>query len=84
MHVTTHWFPTGTASGGADALIESEIESEVLRIEAVQARHVAVDVWGGHVVLTGLVRQQSQIDTAVANIKQIKQVRSVTSYVTLN
>jgi osmotically-inducible protein OsmY len=84
VHVTTHWFPTGTASGGTDALIESEIESKVLRTEAVHARRVAVDVWGGHVVLTGLIGNQSQIDTAVTKIKQIKQVKSVTSYVTLN
>jgi|GEM_PF-3133488 len=84
VHVTTHWFPTGTASGGTDALIESEIESEILWTEAVHGRRVAVDVWGGHVVLTGLIGNQSQIDTAVTKIKQVKQVKSVTSYVTLN
>jgi osmotically-inducible protein OsmY len=84
VQVTTHWFPAGTASGGTDALIESEIESRVLRSEAVYARRVAVDAWGGHVVLTGLIGSQLQIDTAVTNIKQIKQVKSVTSYVALN
>jgi len=81
--VTTHWFPAGTTSGGADAIIESNIESEVLRPEPVRARNVVADVWGGHVVLTGLVDNQAQIDTAMAKIKQMKQVKSVTSYVTL-
>ena len=81
--VTTHWFPAGTASGGQDAIIESNIESNVLRTDPVRARSIAVDVWGGHVVLTGFANSPSQIDTAVAKIKQIKQVRSVTSYVAL-
>jgi len=81
--VTTHWFPVGTAHGGADAIIESSIASEVLRPESVRARSMGVDVWGGHAVLTGFVDSQSQIDTAIAKIKQMKQVRSVTSYVEL-
>ena len=84
VHVTTHWFPTGTASSAEDAAIESEIESKLLLTEDISARRLAVDVWGGHVVLTGLADKQSQVDNAVAKIKTIKQVRSVTSYLTLN
>jgi len=82
--VTTHWFPVGTTHGSADAIIESNIESNILRVDPVRARGIAVDVWGGHAVLTGLANNQSQIDTAVAKIKGMKQVRSVTSYVTLH
>ena len=81
--VTTHWFPSGTTLGGTDATTESNIESKILRPDPVRARSVAADVWGGHVVLTGLVNNQSQIDTAMAKIRQMKQVKSVTSYVTL-
>jgi len=33
--VTTHWFPAGTASGGTDAVIESSIESNILRTDPV-------------------------------------------------
>jgi len=81
--VTTHWFPAGTALGGTDAIIESSIESDILRVDPVRTRGVAVDVWGGHAVLTGFASNQLQIDTAVAKIKGMKSVRSVTSYVTL-
>jgi len=81
--VTTHWFPAGTASGGIDAVTESSIESSILRADPVRARGVTVDVWGGHAVLTGFANNQSQIDTAVAKIRQMKPVKSVTSYVAL-
>lgn len=84
VHVTTHWFPTGTASSLTDSSIESAIASKRLLGDAVNARRVAVDVWGGHVVLTGFADKQSQIDNAVAKIKQIKRVKSVTSYLSLN
>ena len=84
VHVTTHWFPSGTASSAEDTAIESEIESKLLLTEDISARRLAVDVWGGHVVLTGLADKQSQVDNAVAKIKTIKQVRSVTSYLALN
>ena len=83
-HVTTHWFPTGTAASGKDMAIESEIESRLPLGEAANARRVAVDVWGGHVVLTGFAGKQAEIDHAVAKIKQIKQVKSGTSYLAPN
>ena len=81
--VDAHWFPSGTASGRSDANIESKIESDILRSDAVSAGRVSVDVWGGHVVLTGIVGNRSQIDAAVAKIRQIKEVKSVTSYIIL-
>ena len=81
--VTTHWFPAGTTLGSADAVIESNIESDVLRMDPVLAQSVAVDVWGGHVVLTGFVDDKSQIDTAVTKIREMTRIRSVTSYVVL-
>ena len=81
--VTTHWFPADTALGGMDALLESQIESKVLRNEAVRAWRVSADVWGGHVVLTGAVSNQEQIDGTVARIRQMERVKSVTSYVIL-
>jgi len=82
-HVTTHWFATGTASTALDAGIEREIAAGKVFEEGISTRRVAVDVWGGHVVLTGIVRQQKYIDRAVSRIKEIDKVESVTSYLVL-
>lgn len=84
VHVTTHWFPPGTASPALDAGIEAEVDRKRLFAESINARRVAVDVWGGHVVLTGVVSAQAEIDRAVAAIKADKQVKSVTSYIALS
>lgn len=80
VHVTGHWFPDGTASSVDDAAIESEIDVRLLFTEDISTRRVDVDVWGGNVVLTGLVRSQREIDSAVAKIKRVRNVASVTSY----
>lgn len=82
VHVTTHWFPAGTASAAEDSSIETEIANSILFSEDVSTRRVGVDVWGGHVVLTGIVPSQAEISNAVAKIKKIKNVKSVTSYLT--
>lgn len=84
VHVTTHWFPTGTAANEEDAAIETEIGGGMLFTEDVSTRRVGVDVWGGHVVLTGIASSQSEINSAIAKIKKIKSVKSVTSYLALN
>ena len=83
VHVTTHWFQTGTASTLKDAAIEAEIDSSLLFTEDISTRRVAVDVWGGNVVLTGIVGKQTEIDKAVAKIKQLPGVKSVTSYLAI-
>jgi len=80
VHVTTHWFPTGTASTLKDAAIEAAIDTSLLFTEDISTRRVAVDVWGGNVVLTGIVGKQAEIDKAIAKIKTISGVKSVTSY----
>lgn len=84
VHVTTHWIPTGTASSGDDAAIEAEIGSLPLFAEDTSTRRMGVDVWGGHVVLTGIASDQAEIKNAIEKIKKIKNVASVTSYLTLN
>lgn len=83
-HVTTHWFPNGTASTLQDATLEAEIDSRLLFTEDINTRRLAVDVWGGHVVLTGLAKSQAEINGAVAKIKAISGVKSVTTYVALS
>lgn len=83
VHVTTHWFPTGTASTLKDAAVETAIDTSLLFTEDISTRRVAVDVWGGNVVLTGMVEKQAEIDKAVARLKGIPGVKSVTSYLAL-
>lgn len=84
VHVTTHWFPTGTASTLGDAAIEAQIDLKRLFAREEDRRApVDFDVWGGNVVLTGLADNQPEIDRALAKIKSITQVKSVTSYITV-
>ncbi|MDL2316492.1 BON domain-containing protein [Desulfovibrio sp. OttesenSCG-928-A18] len=84
VHVTTHWFPTGTASAARDALIEGQVAQKVLHTAEVNASRVALDVWGGNVVLTGTMPKQSQIARTIAETKKIETVKSVTSYLSVD
>jgi osmotically-inducible protein OsmY len=83
VQVTTHWFPTGTASSLHDTAIEDEIHSALYLARAKAPNKVDLDVWGGHVVLNGLADNQADIDRLLAGIKKISQVKSVTSYIAL-
>lgn len=83
VHVTTHWFPKGTASTLKDAAIEAAIDTSLLFSDDISTRRVAVDVWGGNVVLTGIVEKQTDINSAVEKIKAISGVKSVTSYLAI-
>jgi hyperosmotically inducible protein len=82
VHVTTHWFPAGTASTTEDAAIENAIEAKRIFSEDINTRRVAVDVWGGNVVLTGIVAKQAEINRAMKAIEGIPGVKRVTSYLT--
>jgi osmotically-inducible protein OsmY len=82
VKVTTHWFPPGTAATLSDAAIEGKIASLLSGSNGLI--RVDMDVWGGHVVLTGLADSQDDITRILAGIKRISQVKSVTSYIALN
>lgn len=84
VHVSAHWFPTGTASSDSDAAIEAEASSLPLFAEDVSTRRIGMDVWGGHVVLTGIASNKAEVDKAIEAIKKIKKVESVTTYLTFN
>lgn len=83
VHVTTHWFPFGTADPLRDAPIEAEIEATVLHSEKMNGRRAAVDAWGGHVVLTGIVATPQESSRIVENSKKVPHVKSVTSYLSV-
>lgn len=81
VNVTPHWFPSGTADTVEDASIEADIDLKFLFAKGEGQSAVDLDVWGGHVVLTGLAAKQADIDRATTAIKKIDHVKSVTSYV---
>lgn len=80
VHVTTHWFPDGTGNSLNDAKLGNAIAQRLAFAQSAQNSQVDVDVWDGHVVLTGLVSKQSLIDRAIAETKKVVGVKSVTSY----
>jgi hyperosmotically inducible protein len=78
--VTPHWFPTGTASTTTDASIENQIEESLFISRNITVRRLAVDVWGGNVVLTGVVDSPEDITRAKMAVEGLDGVKQVTSY----
>ena len=83
-HVTTHWFAPGASHLGDDTQIEAAIDSNLLFADKVGSTRVNVDVWGGHVVLLGILSSQDEIKRAVQEARKVKGVKSVTSYLMTN
>ena len=84
VHVTTHWFPTGTADTAGDAALEAAIAQKMGAAVASPASQVSIDVWGGNAILTGILPTQGEIDKAIATARDAKGVKSVTSYLSPN
>ena len=82
-HVTTHWFADRTSNTLSDTALEAQIDGHLLFAKNVPSTQVVVDVWGGNVVLTGIMADQSDIDRTVATVRGIDGVHSVTSYLTV-
>ena len=80
--VTAHWFPTGTSDSGSDLVIETKVAKELLFAKDVSSTQVSVEVWGGHVVLLGVMENQHNISRAIAASQGVPDVKSVTSYLT--
>ena len=81
--VTAHWFPVGTSDGGNDLAIETRVAKALLFAKDVRSTQVEVEVWGGNVVLLGLMESRADIDRAVSATKGVSGVKSVTSYLTV-
>jgi osmotically-inducible protein OsmY len=84
VHVTTHWFPDGTASTADDAALEAAIVQKMGFLASSPSSQVGIDAWGGNVVLTGILSSQSEINKAIATAKDTPGVKSVTSYLVPN
>lgn len=81
--VTTHWFPVGTSSRVTDTRIETAIDTNLLFASGVPSTQVHVDVWGGNVVLLGLMASQEDINRAMREVRGVAGVKSVTSYLSV-
>lgn len=82
--VVTHWYKPGTANTMNDTVIATNIDGELLFAKDVSSTQVSVEVYGGNVVLLGLMASQSDIDRAVRVAKSVPHVKSVTSYLKVN
>ncbi len=78
--VTTHWFPVGTSDRVTDSRIETGIDTNLLFAKGVASTQINVDVWGGNVVLLGLVGKEADIERAQRAVRGVAGVKSVTSY----
>ncbi len=81
--VTAHWFPIGTSDGGNDLAVETKVAKALIFAKDVSSTQVEVEVWGGHVVLLGLMGSKADIERAIAATKGVSGVKSVTSYLTV-
>lgn len=84
VHVTTHWFPDGMASTADDAALEAAIAPKMGFLASSPSSQLAIDAWGGNIVLTGIVPSQTEINKAIAAAKGTAGVKSVTSYLVPN
>ena len=82
--VTTRWFPLGTSDSFNDSQIESAIDTNLLFASNVASTRVNVDVWGGHVVLLGIMENQGEIERAIRETRGNPGVKSVESYLMTN
>lgn len=78
--VTAHWFPIGTSDSGNDLATETKVAKALLFARNVRSTQVSVEVWGGNVVLLGVMGSKADIDRAIAATKSVDSVKSVTSY----
>ena len=78
--VVTHWFKPGTADTVNDAVIDTNINTELLFTKNVSSTQVSVNVYGGNVVLLGIMESQADINRAIRVVKSVPHVKSVTSY----
>ncbi len=79
-HVTAHWFEAGTASTVNDTALAVSIDSKLLFTRSVRSTQIFADVFGGNVVLTGILNSQEDIQRAIATVRSVSGVISVTNY----
>ena len=77
------FFVADRPSEASDLEIEGEIKAAFAADPNVMEERASVGVYGGHVVLVGVVEDPSKIDRYVADAQSVNGVRSVRSYIQL-
>ena len=78
--VTPHWFPAGTADTAADTALEAAIAEKLRSLTASPLSQINIDVWGGHVVLTGILPDGPKVSQALAAAQSTAGVKDVANY----
>ena len=77
------FFVADRPSETGDLEIEAEIKTAFAADPKVMEERASVGVYGGHVVLVGVVETPDRIDEYVADARSVSGVRSVRSYIQL-
>jgi osmotically-inducible protein OsmY len=77
---TAHWFPAGSAVTSADSALKEIVAEKLRPLTESSLAQIDIDVWGGQVILTGLLPDDRQISRAVSTARSVSGVIGVTSY----
>ena len=81
--VKTKWFDPGTGSSIEDTAIETAVSGKLVFARHVSSTNISIEVYGGNVVLVGILSSQDEIDRAVKAVKETDGVKSVTDFLTV-
>lgn len=82
--VATHWFNPGVGKTGDDIVIESKVRSALIADGSLSSTQIDSEVYGGHVVLLGVVGSQADSKRATDVARKVGGVRSVTTYIMID
>lgn len=78
--VTPHWFAPGTGRAMDDTVVATRVRTNLIAEKALSSTQIELEVYGGHVVLMGMVRAAADVDRAVRVTRATQGVRGVSSY----
>ncbi|AAS95246.1 BON domain-containing protein [Nitratidesulfovibrio vulgaris] len=78
--VTPHWFAPGTGRTMDDTVVATRVRTNLIAEKALSSTQIELEVYGGHVVLMGMVRAAADVDRAVRVTRATQGVRGVSSY----
>ena len=81
--VTGHWFPENTANPNTDPALKAAVEAS-LRPFTHSPNRIAVDVWGGNVVVLGIVQTPEEVAQAGKVAQAVPGVKMFRSYLMTN
>ena len=81
--VKTKWFDPGTGSTIEDTAIETAISGNLVFTKHVSSTNISLEVYGGNVVIVGILSSQDEINRAIKAVKATDGVKSVTNFLTV-